>query len=83
MVLPSAFLGGITDLFFRQLALTISVAMLISAVSAVTMTPARAAWIFTSRKPDELGAASRVAPQARLGSRGHTTRAGPPCRGGA
>jgi multidrug efflux pump len=50
VLLPSAFLGGITGQFFRQFALTISVSMLISAVNAMTMTPARAAWIFSSRK---------------------------------
>src|SRR5206468_1565335 len=44
--LPSAFLGGITGQFFRQFALTISVSMMISAVNAMTMTPARAASIF-------------------------------------
>src|SRR3984957_260373 len=51
VLLPSAFLGGITGQFFRQFALTISVSMLISAVNAMTMTPARAAWIFGGRKP--------------------------------
>jgi multidrug efflux pump subunit AcrB len=54
VLLPSAFLGGITGQFFRQFALTISVSMLISAVNAMTMTPARAAWIFASRKPPSL-----------------------------
>jgi len=49
VLLPSAFLGGITGQFFRQFALTISVAMLISAINAMTMTPARAAWIFAGR----------------------------------
>src|SRR5262249_53063809 len=49
VLLPSAFLGGITGQFFKQFALTISVAMLISAVNAMTMTPARAAWIFGGR----------------------------------
>jgi multidrug efflux pump len=49
VLLPSAFLGGITGQFFRQFALTISVSMLISAVNAMTMTPARAAWIFGGR----------------------------------
>src|SRR5262245_3396523 len=49
VLLPSAFLGGITGQFFRQFALTISVAMIISAINAMTMTPARAAWIFASR----------------------------------
>jgi multidrug efflux pump len=53
--LPSAFLGGITGQFFRQFALTISVSMIISAVNAMTMTPARAASIFASRKPGTHG----------------------------
>src|SRR5262245_18180588 len=53
--IPSAFLGGITGQFFRQFALTISASMLISAVNAMTMTPARAASIFASRKPGEHG----------------------------
>jgi multidrug efflux pump len=55
VLMPSAFLGGLTGQFFRQFALTISVAMIISAVNAMTMTPARAAWIFASRKPGEHG----------------------------
>src|SRR4029453_13699171 len=55
VLLPSAFLGGITGQFFRQFALTISVSMLISAVNAMTMTPARAASIFATRKPGEHG----------------------------
>jgi multidrug efflux pump len=49
VLLPSAFLGGITGQFFRQFALTISVSMLISAINAMTMTPARAVWIFGTR----------------------------------
>ena len=55
VLLPSALLGGITGLFFRQFALTISVSMLLSAVNAMTMTPARAAWIFAKRRPGEHG----------------------------
>ncbi|MBI3410731.1 MAG: efflux RND transporter permease subunit [Planctomycetes bacterium] len=47
--LPSAFLGGITGQFFRQFALTISASMMISAINAMTMTPARAASIFAGR----------------------------------
>jgi len=50
VLLPSAFLGGITGAFFKQFALTISVSMLISAVNAMTMSPARATWIFAGRK---------------------------------
>ena len=48
--LPSAFLGGITGQFFRQFALTIAVSMMISALNAMTMTPARATAIFAGRK---------------------------------
>src|SRR4051812_45856702 len=51
VLLPSAFLGGITGQFFRQFALVISVTMLISAINAMPLTPARAAWIFAHRKP--------------------------------
>src|SRR5438093_7870975 len=47
--IPSAFLGGITGQFFRQFALTISASMVISAINAMTMTPARAASIFANR----------------------------------
>jgi multidrug efflux pump len=53
--LPSAFLGGITGQFFRQFALTISASMIISAVNAMTMTPARAASIFAGRTPGHHG----------------------------
>jgi multidrug efflux pump len=53
--LPSAFLGGITGQFFRQFALTIAVSMMISAVNAMTMTPARAAAIFRHRRVDAHG----------------------------
>src|SRR6201988_245426 len=51
--LPSAFLGGITGQFFRQFALTISASMIISALNAMTMTPARAASIFAGRTPGQ------------------------------
>ena len=61
VLLPSAFLGGITGQFFRQFALTISVSMIISAVNAMTMTPARAAWIFAGRKPGRHGEQSKEA----------------------
>jgi multidrug efflux pump subunit AcrB len=55
VLLPSSVLGGITGQFFRQFALTISVSMMISAINAMTMTPARAAWIFGGRKPGHHG----------------------------
>jgi multidrug efflux pump len=53
--LPSAFLGGITGLFFRQFALTIAVSMIISAINAMTLTPARAVVIFKGRKVNAHG----------------------------
>src|SRR5439155_11176998 len=61
VLLPSAFLGGITGQFFRQFALTISVSMIISAINAMTMTPARAAWIFANRKAGQHGDESKEA----------------------
>ena len=47
---PCAFISGITGQFFRQFALTISVAMMISAMNAMTLTPSRAAAIFRGRE---------------------------------
>jgi multidrug efflux pump len=51
VLLPSAFLSGLVGQFFRQFAVTISVSMLISAVNAMTMTPALAVLFFKNRKP--------------------------------
>ncbi|MCE9546425.1 MAG: efflux RND transporter permease subunit [Planctomycetia bacterium] len=53
--LPSIFVPGITGQFFRQFALVISMAMLISAVNAMTLTPSRAVAIFNTEKVDEHG----------------------------
>src|SRR6516164_6338324 len=53
--LPGAFLTGITGQFFRQFALTISASMILSAINAITMTPARAASIFAGRKAGSHG----------------------------
>ncbi|NUQ65622.1 MAG: efflux RND transporter permease subunit [Pirellulales bacterium] len=49
--LPSAMLGGITGQFYRQFALTIAASMVLSAINAMTMTPARATAVFKHRKP--------------------------------
>jgi multidrug efflux pump len=46
--LPAAFIPGISGEFFRQFALTIAAAMIISAINAMTLTPARAVAIFTA-----------------------------------
>ncbi len=48
--LPAALLiGGITGQFYKQFALTIAVSMVLSAINAMTMTPARAASVFGHR----------------------------------
>src|SRR5262249_48058778 len=60
--LPCVFLGGITGQFYRQFALTIAVAMLISAVNAMTMTPARAGAIFGHRTHGEHGGGREALP---------------------
>jgi multidrug efflux pump len=44
--LPSIFVPGLTGQFYRQFAVTISAAMIISAVNAMTLTPSRAVAIF-------------------------------------
>ena len=51
--LPSAMLPGISGQFYRQFALTIAASMIISAINAMTMTPARATSVFTDPKPGE------------------------------
>jgi multidrug efflux pump subunit AcrB len=53
--LPSAFITGISGQFYRQFALTIAASMLLSAVNAMTMTPARAAAIFKHRRVSSAG----------------------------
>jgi multidrug efflux pump len=53
--LPSAFMSGVTGQFFRQFALVISAAMIISAINAMTLTPSRAVAIFSTSELDERG----------------------------
>ncbi len=53
--LPSVFVPGVTGQFFRQFALTIASAMVISAINAMTLTPSRAVAIFQNEKLDEHG----------------------------
>ena len=48
--LPVAFLGGISGQIFRQFALTIAVSVLISAFSALSLSPALSAMILRPRK---------------------------------
>jgi len=53
--IPSAFIPGVVGQFYRQFALTISVAMVISAINAMTLTPSRAVSIFKTEARDEGG----------------------------
>ena len=53
--LPSVFLPGVSGQFFRQFALVISSAMIISAINAMTLTPSRAVAIFEKQQLDEHG----------------------------
>src|SRR4051794_28143140 len=62
VLLPSAFLSGLVGQFFRQFAVTISVAMLLSAVNAMTMTPALAVLFFAGRKPGKHGEGKEALP---------------------
>ncbi|GMU84487.1 MAG: hypothetical protein AMXMBFR47_43560 [Planctomycetota bacterium] len=55
VLLPSAFLSGLVGQFFRQFAVTISVSMILSAINAMTMTPALAVLFFRNRKPGHHG----------------------------
>jgi multidrug efflux pump len=48
--LPSIFVPGLTGQFYRQFAVTISTAMIISALNAMTLTPSRAVSIFRTEE---------------------------------
>jgi hypothetical protein len=91
VLLPSAFLSGVTGQFFRQFALAISVTMLTSTVNAMTVTPARGVDLRPpqdrrSGRPGQGGAAVvELRPARRAGDRvapgadpGHPAR---PARG--
>ena len=51
--IPLAFLSGITGVFFRALALTMVVSLLMSLVLAVTITPSLAAWLMRGKSKVE------------------------------
>jgi multidrug efflux pump len=48
---PTAFMAGITGQFFKQFALTIATATIISAINAMTMAPARAVTLIKPHTP--------------------------------
>ena len=50
--IPVAFLGGITGQLYRQFAVTVSIAVILSGVVALTLTPALCAILLKPRGPD-------------------------------
>ena len=58
---PAACMPGISGQFFRQFALTISAAMVISAINAMTLTPSRAVTIFKTQEGAQAGHHQREA----------------------
>ncbi len=59
--LPATFIPGLTGQFYRQFAVTIAVAMVISAVNAMTLTPSRAVSIFRTEEHGQLHTPKREA----------------------
>ena len=53
--LPLIFLTGIAGVFFRALGLSMVVALLVSLLLALTLTPSLAAWLIRGRAPSEEG----------------------------
>ena len=53
--LPSVFIPGLTGQFYRQFAVTIAAAMIISAINALTLTPSRAVAIFSTEEGGRAG----------------------------
>ncbi|MFC3116536.1 efflux RND transporter permease subunit [Cellvibrio fontiphilus] len=56
---PVALLGGISGVMFRQFGLTVAVAVLISALVALTLTPALCAMLLRHKNPDDTGLSQR------------------------
>ena len=61
---PTAFMGGIAGQFYKQFALTIASATVISLVVSLTLSPALAAVILKPHESDTARAAPRRAPHA-------------------
>jgi hydrophobe/amphiphile efflux-1 (HAE1) family protein len=57
---PSAFLSGITGLFFRQFAVTIAASTLISCFVSLTLSPALCAVLFKAHEPDHRPRSSAI-----------------------
>jgi|688.fasta_scaffold06723_5 multidrug efflux pump len=65
--IPVAFMAGISGQFYKQFALTIAVSTLISAVNALTMTPARCVLVFKNHhSADSHGQAKEALPRSGI-----------------
>ena len=60
--MPSIFIPGLTGQFYRQFAVTISTAVVISALNAMTLTPSRAVFIFRTEEARRQWRAPRKRP---------------------
>jgi HAE1 family hydrophobic/amphiphilic exporter-1 len=67
--LPASFLGGSTGVFYRQFALTLAIAILISAVNALTLSPALCALFL--KNPHAPDADGNHRKPSRFGDIGH------------
>ncbi|KPH13220.1 efflux RND transporter permease subunit [Chryseobacterium sp. ERMR1:04] len=54
--LPVTFLGGSAGVFYKQFGITLAIAIMISAVNALTLSPALAAMFLRPHKQEEVGA---------------------------
>src|SRR5262249_13841180 len=67
--LPVLFVPGLTGQFYRQFAVTIATAMIISALNALTLTPSRAVSIFRSEEKDPVPSPGRQTEKDRAPKR--------------
>ena len=79
---PVAFLGGLTGQLYKQFALTLAVSVILSAICALTFTPAMCALLLKPwKKP--IRATGRWAgflPSSTVSSSAHATATSSPCR---
>ena len=73
---PIAFLGGLTGELYRQFAVTISIAVVISGLVALTLSPALCVLILKPHQPPN-AASSRGSTAASRASRARYTTASP------
>jgi multidrug efflux pump subunit AcrB len=69
---PSAFLSGISGLFFRQFAVTIAASTVISCFVSLTLSPALCAVLFKKHDPQKIAAAlPRRSPPSGMDNAAH------------